>query len=421
MSGLSRGARAAGAFAVVLALFAVGTVIVKGAYGGFSNQYLLVGYFDRTGNGLFNGSEVQHDGVTVGKVSGISLAGGRAKVDMRIDRGFVVPADATAVISPKNAFGDETVGLQFQAGDTSPALRPGGEVAHTQVQDQITQFLAVADPLLNSINGTDLGTVVDELSQASAGQGPTIAANFAEGSKLADLLSRTVDQQIAALQAFTGTITALAPAGATLNAIADANNQFLPVFNAQADAYQRVLAAFGPVADQLAAYLRDYHPNIATLLVDGDNPSRVLIADQQNISQVIHGLYRYTYKFATGISPETLPDGSRFAYFRSFILFSDVNKMICGMIAPAQPGLSFLKPLQQALAGAGTPLDCSAQMAAFNAAQAGGPTVPSPTAAVSGAAQALSNQIGAVIGAPQPPAAAGGLGSVIDNVLGGGS
>ena len=48
-----------------------------------------------------------------------------------------------------------------------------------------------------------------------------------------------------------------------------------------------------------------------------------------------------------------------------------MNKLVCNLLAPARPGMSFLEPLQQALAGAGSRFNCSSQLASFNAAQSG--------------------------------------------------
>ena len=174
-----------------------------------------------------------------------------------------------------------------------------------------------------------------------------------------------------------------------------------------------------------------YHPDIATILVSGDNVSRVLLAQQDEIGQVVNGAYHYFQKIAEGASGlNHLPDGSTYAYFNTFILFSDVNSLVCNLIAPPTGGMSFLQPIQQALAGAGSAFNCSSQLAAFNAIQASSPrsspaVVPassssaaSPTAAANSAAGAAANQVYGAIGQPdtsQPT----GLGGLLNTLLGG--
>lgn len=422
MRELERPGRAVIGAALVVILVAVSVIVVKVAYGAFSNQYALTGLFSRAGQGLSPSSLVQYRGVTVGQVTNIALADRRARVQMKIDRSFAIPADAEATIAPLNVFGEETVNLSFPHGQRGPFIRPGGTIRTTSVSSDFNQLFAAADPLLQKINGQDLATVVAELAVGSAGLGPAIRASIDEGTRLADLFDQTLAAQIKALDSFAAFSAALAPTGPAINSISASENKFLPSFDAEAAQYQRILTEFTPVANDLAAYLSDYHPDIALMLQDGVNVSRVLIADQANISQAIQGLDQYLYRFAHGAGPEVLPDGSKFAYFKTYILFSDVNTLVCSLIAPPQPGLSALEPLQQALTGPGSPFNCSAQLAAFDRAQ-GVPVVatptPNPLGAVRRAAQNLSNTIGSIVGRPQQPAPQT-LGGVLQNLLGGG-
>ena len=425
MTELPRGAQAVIGAALIIVLVAVSTLLVRLAYGAYSDVYPLSGVFSEAGQGLHVQSEVQYRGVQVGSVSAIALQAGQAKVELHIDKGFHVPADAVATVTAKNVFGEDTVNLDFPTGQHAPYLGPGATIGHTTVDAGLTQFLASASNLLNSINGADLGTVISELTQAYAGQGPQIAASIEEGTRLADLFDRTLQAQIKALDSFTAFSEVLAPTGSSFNAMAHASNLAFPAFNAEAAAYQKLLENFTPVADELAALLADYHPDIVSMLTQGANVSRVLIARQADISNVIHGLYRYSFKFAVGLGPETLPDGSKFAFFKTFLLFSDINNMVCNLIAPPQPGLSALQPLQQALTGPGSPFNCSAQLAAFAAAQTAGRGGAAPggllapaTSAAQRAAQQLANQVGSLVGQP-PSDNPGTVGGLLGQLLGG--
>ena len=144
----------------------------------------------------------------------------------------------------------------------------------------------------------------------------------------------------------------------------------LPSFNAEEADYENLLNTLIPFSNRLAALLSTYHPDIATILESGDNVSRVLLAQQASIGQVINGAYHYFQKIAQGASGlNKLPDGSTYAYFNTFILFSDVNSLVCNLIAPPTGGMSFLQPIQQALAGSGSAFNCSSELSTFNALQ----------------------------------------------------
>ena len=411
------------ALVVVAAVVAAAGVvtIVKASNGAFSGQYVLSGMFSKAGEGLHSGSEVTYRGVQVGRVASIDLADRQAAVRMLINPSFRVPADAQATIRPINVFGAEEVSLTFANADSSPSLASGSSISRTSVSSELGDLFAAADPLLAKIDAPDLGAVVSDLAQASVNEGPTIAASIDQGARLADLLDRTLPDQLHALDSFSSFTTALTPTASSFNAISEASNVALPAFNRAAPSYERLLQALAPFADDLAQFLSAYHPDIETLLNAGDNVARVVLVRQQDIGQTIQGLGVYFQRFAQALDPhEVLADGSQFGYFQTFVLFNDLNSLVCNLIAPASPGLSFLQPLQQALTGAGTPFDCSSQLAAFNAAQARSAS-PAGTAGSSSqqAARQLTTQIYQSLTTPQA-AQPTGISGVVNSLLGAG-
>lgn len=369
--GAGRALRAAVALGVLASAVLVAVVSVRAANGDYAGDYRLTGYFPRAGEGLEPGSEVVYRGVQVGRVSAISLAGHEARVSLLLDPGFQVPSDVTATIAPLNLFGAEQVTLRTppQRGLAGPYLRPGAVLARTGTSDELTNLFTAAAPLLEKITRSNLASVVGELAQASSGEGPRINASIGAGANLAAFFDRTLSAQLAAFDSFSSFTASIAPDGTSMNGIAREENVALPAFNREAADYQRLLANLTAFSAELARLLTDYRPTIDTLLADGANPARVLTAQQTELGQVIEGAYRYAYKVGSAVSRETLPTGSHFVYFSTFILFTQVNQLVCDMIAPPLTGLSYLEPLQQALAGAGTPFTCKAQLAAFDALQ----------------------------------------------------
>ena len=239
---------------------------------------------------------------------------------------------------------------------------------------------------MNKIDTANLSTVLGELAQASQGEGPKIAASISAGTQLAGLLDRTLNAQILALQSFAKFTQAVAPAAGDLNNLNAEINAGLPSFNAEEADYENLLNTLIPFSNRLAALLSTYHPDIATILESGDNVSRVLLAQQDSIGQVINGAYHYFQKIAEGAAGlNKLPDGSTYAYFNTFILFSDVNSLVCNLIAPPTGGMSFLQPIQQALAGSGSAFNCSSELVDVQCA----PGSPTPAAAPSAAADGL--------------------------------
>jgi virulence factor Mce-like protein len=425
---------------VVLFGLVFGTVeLVRLANGDFQGDYKLSGTFPRAGEGLDPGSAVVFRGVQVGRVSTINLYENQAKVTVLIDPSFKVPATSTATIQPVNLFGAEQVSITSpdQNSDAGPYLSAGGDFAHAVSSDELGDLFAAATPLLNQVNAQQLSGLLGELAQASQGEGPKIAAGIESGTQLAGLLDRTLNAQILALDSFAKFTQAIAPAAGDLNNLNAEINQGLPAFNAEETDYQNLINTLIPFSNRLATLLATYHPDIATILQSGDNVSRVLLAEPQTIGQVINGAYHYFEKIAEGASGlNKLPDGSTYAYFNTFILFSDVNSLVCNLIAPPTGGMSYLEPLQQALAGAGSAFDCSSQLSTFDTLQssATAPSTPaaatpavstpststSPTAGANSAGAAAANQVYGILGQPDTSKPTT-LGSILNTLLGGSS
>jgi phospholipid/cholesterol/gamma-HCH transport system substrate-binding protein len=436
-SHLSRPLRLLAVLVAAAMALALVVVVIKYADGAFSGQYALSASFPQSGEGLHAGSEVVYRGVQVGRVTSITLIDRRARVEMAIDPNFKIPSDAQATIGPLNVFGADQVALSFSSGDGTPKLQAGATLTQTSTSPELGDLFAAAAPLLDQIDTPDLSSVVNDLAEASQGEGPTVRASLDEGARLAALLDQTLPAQLSALDSFSGFVDTIEPTASSFNAIAQASNVALPVFNAAAAAYARLLKTLTPFAQNLAEFLAAYHPDIETILNSGDNVARVILAQQSQIGQVIAGLGSYAEVFAKALDPEeVLPDGSHFGYFQTFVTLSDINQLVCSLIAPAIPGLSSLEPLQQALTGAGTDFDCSSQISAFDAAQSNGASSPTtslgasapassgssssaPASGVSQAAQQLSTGLYQALGSPQPASKTNGVGSIISSVLGG--
>lgn len=413
------------ALALAVAVVAV-DVVVRYSDGDFSGDYQLTGVFSRADFGLEPGSAVVHRGVHVGRVTTIALHHGHAQVQMAIDPSFRIPTDVVAVIEPINVFGADQISLDFPEQSTDPTLRPGATITTTKVAPGLENLFAAAAPLLSRLDTTDLNTVLTNLAQAAQGEGPTMRASIDEGAKLASFLDETLPAQIAALDSFTGFAQALAPTASSFDSLGASSNRLLPALNANSAAYKQLLATLTPFAENLAQFLSAYHPDIETLLAKGADVSRLILADRQDIGTLVSGLAVYEDKIRSVADPaEVLPNGTIFAYFDVFLTLKNLNQLICGLLDPAVPGLSFLAPLRQALTGAGTPIQCPAATNASTAttttttptaSSASGASVPAssasgPLSAAAQAARNLSTDLYGALGAPTSSGSSAGSGS----------
>lgn len=362
MSHLTLFQRSLAALVTATLLVAGSVVAVRASYGAFANNYELYGMFPRAGQSLVPGSDVQLLGVTIGEVKSIELVDRKVKITLEIEDGVKVPDSVVATVRPKTLFGEKFVEFAFPNGRDGDPLRDGDELANVDTAVEVEELIAGTVPLFERVDPQSLATVIHELAVAAKGNGDAIASSLESNAELASLLAQTIDAQTRALDSWARFQAALAPTGESLNAIAANSNQALPELNAAERDFERALATLEPLAADLAELLDVYRPDIDAILVDGDNIIRALVSRRQQLSETIHGLYRYTFKFGQGQSPETLPDGSKLAYFKIFILVEDLEAFVCASLAPTGASAAYLEPLRQALAQSA--LDCTAAFAA---------------------------------------------------------
>jgi len=420
---MTRTARMVATLAVVTALIGIVVVAVRASYGAFKGGYTLTGTFDRAAYGFGPNTEVDYLGVDVGHVTHVRLTPEHGvQADMRVNSGFQVPTGTRAVVQERSLFGDPYVDLQFPAGPTSGYLKQGDRITSTSVEADTTDLIAHTTPLLQQINGQDLLTLLTELDQATQGEGANIAQSIHDGAQLTNLYADTIGAQLKALDAFSAFQAAITPDATQLDNLAATSNQVLPTLNAAEADFQQALETIRPFADDLANLISQERPNIDQLLTRGANVVRLLAMREPQVEEVVSGLALYLQKFALGASPETLPDGTKFIYFKNFIEFSDIQQLICGLVDPAQ-GSSLpaqIQPLVAALSG--TALGCKPpSAAAVTAPRSAGPAKSALPPAAQAAASDLMNQVAGQVGAPQPPQPAANqtVGDLIRRILGG--
>lgn len=419
---MNRTARVVGALAVVIALVGVTVVSIRASYGAFNSAYPLVGSFDRAAYGFGPNTEIDYLGIDVGKVTHIKLRPDhRVDAFMRVNSGFKVPEGTIARVHNRSLFGDPYIDLVFPAARSGRFLAKGAHLDVTSVDADTGDLIRNATPLLEHINGQDLLTLVNEIDVASRGEGDKVAQSIKDGAQLTALYADTIDAQLRALDSFTAFQVAVTPTAPELNNLAALGNRSLPTLNAAEADFQTALQTIGPFADKLANIIAQERPNIDQLLNRGDNVVRLLAMREPQIEQVVSGLALYLQKFAQSASAETLPNGTKFAYFKNFIEFSDLQKLICGLIDPpmgGSPAPAQLQPLISAAASAG--FGCKTRAAAAPPPPAPAPAVPALPAVPNptSAAQDLIQNVAGQIGAPQPTQPAT-VGTLVQRILGG--
>ena len=115
-----------------------------GSFSGGGDTYTLTAKFENIG-GLKARAPIRSAGVTVGRITGISLDAVtyQGVVSMEVNKGVVFPRDTSAKILTAGLLGDQYVGLE--AGGDTENLKAGDVITRTQsavvLENLIGQFL----------------------------------------------------------------------------------------------------------------------------------------------------------------------------------------------------------------------------------------------------------------------------------------
>ncbi|HEX3792439.1 MAG TPA: MCE family protein [Pseudonocardiaceae bacterium] len=236
---------------IQLIVFAVvGVVAVVYAamrYAGIGSSVINPGYDVKmdlaTGGGIFTNAEVAYRGVTVGKVTSMSLIHNGIQVDLHINSSAPqIPSDLQASVADRSAVGEQYVNLVPNT-DSGPYLAGGSVIpqSRTTVPLPTQDLLQNLDQLANSVPTQSLQNTVNELDTAFNGTGPS----------LQELLDSVSDFTTTAQQQLPQTTQLLNSSQTVLN-----------TQNHEADA----ITSFSGSLESLAAQLKTSDPAIRQLI-----------------------------------------------------------------------------------------------------------------------------------------------------------
>lgn len=247
-----------------------------GHYVGLRNYYTVKADLAQTG-GLFPGSAVTYRGIQVGRVKTLKLTSDGVIAEMQIKHSAPkIPNNLKALVANRSAVGEEYIDLQPSV-DARPYLADGAVIQRSQTATPapVTDTLKSVNDLAASVPLGSLRTVVDELGQAFAGQGPNLQVLLDQSGKFI----QTADDNIVP------TIDLINDGNVVLrtqNDEADALKSFASnsallarrLRDSDTDLRHLITAAPG-AAGQLSGLLRDLDPSISVLLANLTTTSRL--------------------------------------------------------------------------------------------------------------------------------------------------
>jgi phospholipid/cholesterol/gamma-HCH transport system substrate-binding protein len=274
---------------VALAGLAILAVIALLTY--FSGNLPIIGggtsytaYFAEAA-GLQPGNEVRIAGVSVGQVTGISLAGNKVAVAFRV-RNEWIGNQTTAAIEIKTLLGDKYLALDPQGGAPQP---PGAPIplSRTRSPYDVTQAFGGVSQQIGKINTAQLSQSLRTLSAAFATTPPYVRKALSGLAALsASVASRdsAVTSLLAGARKVTGT---LAREDARFQALLGDGNLLLAELRQRQAAIHELLVSTQALAIQLSGLVSDNQAQLGPALRALDQVTTLLQDDQASLGKAL--------------------------------------------------------------------------------------------------------------------------------------
>jgi len=235
--------------------------------------------------GLQPGNEVRIAGVTVGQVTGVSLAGNKVAVTFRVKNQWV-GSKTTAAIDIKTLLGDKYLALDpLGSGPQDPGTPI--PLSRTTSPYDVTQAFGGVSQQISKINTTQLAQSLRTLSAAFASTPPYVRSALRGLAALsASVASRdsAVTSLLAGARKVTGT---LAREDARFQALLGDGNLLLAELRQRQAAIHELLVSTQALAIQLSGLVSDNQAQLGPALAALDQVTTILQDDQASLARAL--------------------------------------------------------------------------------------------------------------------------------------
>jgi phospholipid/cholesterol/gamma-HCH transport system substrate-binding protein len=235
--------------------------------------------------GLTPGNEVRVAGVTVGKVTGVSLDGDRVEVSFRV-KGVWVGNDSTVGIEIKTLLGDKYLALDpLGTGPQDPAQTI--PASRTTSPFDVTQAFEQLGTTLGQLNTGELAQSFNAISSAFRNTPPYVHQALTGLSALSQTIA-SQDTELARLFAGTKQITAsLSSQDNNFRALLGDGNLLLTELQQRQQAIKGLLTGTEQLATQISGLVGDDQAQLTPTLRSLSQVTSVLEQNQANLTEAL--------------------------------------------------------------------------------------------------------------------------------------
>ena len=253
----------------------------------FEDRYDLTATF-ADANGLLINDNVKVAGVVVGKVTGIKVEDGRARVAFKVREDVRVPADSSATIRWRNLLGQRFVYLE--PGDAPTMLEDGDTVERTTSVVDLGELFNRLGPIVAAIDPQQVNKFLDAIVQALDGNEAKVQQIVADLGGFTSTLAER-DEQIGRLVENLGTVTkTINDRDAQIRTMLDNLVLLASTFSANTDVLDQASKELGDFSEDVSFLMRNNRGELDRIVGNLDRIVQVVQAKLGTIDHALGGL-----------------------------------------------------------------------------------------------------------------------------------
>ncbi len=293
-------------------IFLVAPLVLAGGFvascGGGQPMIHTHAAFSEVGS-LISGAPVDMEDVPIGTVTAVSLAGGRARVDMALDQGARVPRDVTAQVRVTTILGQDFVELVPSHADVAAvgtgrpvALLANGEpISHAEVIPGIQQLVQYGTAAFGAVDASQLAQLIATEAQGFGNQSQSIRQLLNGFSTTAQGYATQGSTIVSLVNEMNQLSSSLAPsansdAGALSNLARTTD-----VLAQQSQTFENLLQGLDGLAVSSRSILDNFVPDISTDFGTLDAISQAIVARLGDLGGIIAWLPAHNQALKEGV------------------------------------------------------------------------------------------------------------------------
>jgi phospholipid/cholesterol/gamma-HCH transport system substrate-binding protein len=273
-------------------LSAVGIVYVAGSFLGIVDQVLGRGFTMHAtlpaSGGLFTGSEVTYRGVKVGKVSRVDVTQSGIKVDLSIKDKVKIPIDSKVFVHNLSAVGEQYLDFEPKA-NQGPYAGQGdtikGDDSSLPMSEE--QLLTEMDAMVNSVDKTELSTVISELGLMFRDTANPLQRMVDSGTEFVDEADANKEETIALLNTGRTVLQTQADHEKDITVFARDLADLTGSLRASDKDLHTILQGGPPAVREVHSLLKDLEPTLPVFLSNLVTANQVLTTNIPGLEQTL--------------------------------------------------------------------------------------------------------------------------------------